>query len=163
YTLAEHEITIEVHETVELRAELERVVDTTGWISADLHVHAIPSPDAPSPLEDRVLSLAGAGVEVAVATDHNVVTDYGPTIVALGLEQEIASIVGDEITTREPHYGHFNVFPLPSGAAPIPWKKTTPKDMFDAARALAPSGRDIVVQVNHPRMGEIGYLELLRF
>ncbi len=62
------------------------MVDTRGWISADLHVHAVPSLDAPTPLVERVRSLAAAGVEVAVATDHNVVTDYAPAIRERGLE-----------------------------------------------------------------------------
>jgi hypothetical protein len=162
YSTFERQIEIEAGEKVEIEAEIERVVDTKGWISADLHVHAMPSPDAPAPLSERVLSLAGAGVEVAVATDHNVITDYGPAVRALRLEHEIASIVGDEVTTREPFYGHFNAFPLPASAAPIPWKKTTPKAIFDAARALSPGGEPIVVQVNHPRMGDIGYFDLLR-
>ena len=43
------------------RATLDRVVDTRGWISADLHVHAVPSPDAPTLLDDRVRSLAAVG------------------------------------------------------------------------------------------------------
>ena len=29
-------------------------------------------------------------------------------------------VVGDEITTKETFFGHFNAFPLPVGAAPIP-------------------------------------------
>jgi len=136
--------------------------DTSGWISADLHVHAVPSPDAPTLLDDRVRSLAASGVEVAAATDHNAVTDYGPTIRALGAQRWLASIVGDEVTTRGVELGHFNVFPLAAGDAPVPYANTTPHDIFAAARAAAPQDRDKVVQVNHPRMGSIGYFELLR-
>ena len=40
--------------------------------------------DAPSLLSDRIRSLVAAGVEVAVATDHNAVTDYRPTNPELG-------------------------------------------------------------------------------
>lgn len=158
FTAVEKEITAVAGRVVEVRAELSRAVDTTGWISADLHLHAVPSPDAPQPLADRVRALAASGVEVAVATDHNKVTDYKETITSLGLTQKLASIVGDEVTTRDPPLGHFNVFPLPPSAAPIPWAGVSPKGLFDAARAAGAG----IVQVNHPRMGDIGYFELLR-
>ena len=161
YTDAEQEITVAAGALVEVKAELERVVDTRGWITADLHLHAVPSPDAPQLLEDRIRALVATGIEVGVATDHNAVTDYGPTIRAMGLEREIASVVGDEMTTKDPYFGHFNAFPLVSGSPPIPWKGTTPRRMFAAARAAGPAGLTPIVQVNHPRMGDIGYFDLL--
>jgi hypothetical protein len=163
YTVREQTITIDANRTVAIAATLERVVDTRGWISADLHLHAVPSPDAPTLLEDRVRSLAAAGVEVAVATDHNAVTDYAPTIQSLGAQRWVASIVGDEVTTRGVELGHFNVFPLAAGSAPIRYESTTPRDIFVEARQAAPAGRDKIVQVNHPRMGRIGYFELIHF
>jgi hypothetical protein len=163
YDAVARSIDVKDDETVEIEAALERVVDTKGWISADLHVHQAPSPDAPSPLPDRVRSLAASGVEVAVATDHNKVTDYGPTIRQLHLENRMASVVGDEITTKEPALGHYNVFPLRADAFPVLYEKATPAAIFDAARQAGPPGLSPIVQVNHPRMGSIGYFELLRF
>ncbi|HTB76333.1 MAG TPA: CehA/McbA family metallohydrolase [Polyangiaceae bacterium] len=163
YTAQEQTLAVADGATATIDATIERVVDTRGWISADLHVHAVPSPDAPTLLDDRVRSLAASGVEVAAATDHNAVTDYGPTIRALGAQRWLASIVGDEVTTRGVELGHFNVFPLAEGDSPVPFANTTPHDIFAAARAAAPQDRDKVVQVNHPRMGSIGYFELLRF
>jgi hypothetical protein len=167
YTQYETDLTIAADKATELDAELDHVVDTQGWITADLHVHAVPSPDAPVPLEERVQSLAAAGVEVAVATDHNGVTDYGPAIRERGLSPWLASIVGDEVTTRGAPLGHFNVFPLAPGAAPIAFDHVTPQALVAAARA-APAGADggagdKIVQLNHPLMGSIGYLELLHF
>ncbi len=162
YTLAERPFEIADGGSATIEARLDRVVDTQGWISADLHVHAVPSPDAPTLLDDRVRSLAASGVEVAAATDHNAVTDYGPTIRALGAGEWLASIVGDEVTTRGVELGHFNVFPLAAGEAAIPFEGTTPHAIFAAARAAAPHDRDKIVQVNHPRMGSIGYFELIR-
>jgi hypothetical protein len=161
YTDLEQEITVAASAVAEVKAELERVVDTRGWISADLHLHAVPSPDAPQLLEDRIRALVAAGVEVGVATDHNAVTDYAPTIQSMGLGREIASVVGDEITSKEPYFGHFNTFPLPSGSPPIPWKGVTPRRIFATAHAAGPPGETPLVQVNHPRMGDIGYFELL--
>ena len=160
YSLDERTITVKTGETVKLAAKLERVVDTAGWLSADLHVHALPSFDAPVLLEDRVRSLAAVGVEVAVATDHNAVTDYQPAIAALALGPWLASVVGDEVTTVEPRLGHFNVFPLAAGSRPLVYRHARPSEIFAAARRAAPAG---VVQVNHPRMGDIGYFELFHF
>jgi hypothetical protein len=161
YTQAEEDIVVQEGKTTAVEAELARVVDTSGWISADLHVHAMPSPDAPSPLADRVVALAAAGVEVAVATDHNAITDYGPMIRERGLGTWLASIVGDEVTTRGVLMGHFNVFPLPPAAEPIAFDRVTPSALLASAREGAADPR--IVQMNHPRMGSIGYLELLRF
>jgi hypothetical protein len=163
YSAREETISVRPGATTRLEAKLERVVDTTGWISADLHVHAVPSPDAPTLLEDRVRSLVASGVEVAVATDHNAVTDYGPTIRQLGASSWLASIVGDEVTTRGNELGHFNVFPLVAGGPAVAYADTTPGEIFAAARAADPSATPKVVQVNHPRMGRIGYFELIRF
>ena len=161
YTDLEQDVTVAPLAVAEVKAELERVVDTSGWISADLHLHAVPSPDAPQLLEDRIRALVAAGVEVGVATDHNAVTDYAATIQSMGLGREIASVVGDEITTKEPFLGHFNAFPLPRGSLPIPWKGVTPRRLFAAVRAAGPPGQIPLVHVNHPRMGDIGYFDLL--
>ena len=158
YSRHDQQITISRGEPITVEAVLERVVDTTGWLAADLHVHAHPSFDAPVQLEDRVRSLAGVGVEVAVATDHNAVTDYTPAIRALALEPFLMSIVGDEITTEDTRLGHFNLFPLPAGSPPVRWRNIAPAQLVAAARARSPHG---VLQVNHPRMGSIGYFNVL--
>jgi hypothetical protein len=158
YTRHVEKIVVKTDAAVTIEAKLERVVDTGGWISADLHVHAMPSWDAPATLNERVLSLAGVGVEVGVATDHNAVTDYGPAITSLGLASHVASLVGDEVTTEETMLGHFNVFPLEPGSEPIAHEHVHPHDLFEVARRRANGG---VIQVNHPRMGDIGYFELL--
>src|SRR6266571_2683242 len=55
-----------------VRASLGHVVDTPGWISADFHVHASPSPDSVVPLRDRVFEFVSDGVEIITGTDHNV-------------------------------------------------------------------------------------------
>ncbi|MEZ4442734.1 MAG: CehA/McbA family metallohydrolase [Polyangiaceae bacterium] len=157
YGRVERDLEIRAGEATSFDAKLVREVDTAGWLSADLHVHAMPSWDAPASLEDRVRSLAAVGVEVAVATDHNAVTDYGPAIRRLGLDAHLASVVGDEVTTEHPDLGHFNVFPLVP-PSPLPHAEMDPHELFAAARRRSPNG---VLQVNHPRMGSIGYFELL--
>jgi hypothetical protein len=163
YTLHEQDVTVFADKTATIDARLERVVDTQGWISADLHVHAAPSPDAPTPLAERMRTLAAAGVEVAVATDHNAITDYTDAIRETGLGPWLTSVVGDEVTTHGVPLGHFNVFPLRAGSAPVEAEKVAPPALIAAARAAPPADRPKIIQLNHPRTGSIGYFELFHF
>jgi hypothetical protein len=159
-------------------AVLHRVVDTTDWISADLHVHSINSVDAFMPLDQRVTAAAAEGLEVAVATDHNYVTDYAPVIAALGLQDWIQGVVGVELSTLE--MGHFNAFPLgydisspsrfpfvsvcnPAEAKKVnrtafDWVECTPQELFENVRQLGRYGaNETILQVNHPRDTMLGY------
>jgi len=105
--------------TTPLNTTLRHVVDTTGYMSADFHVHSGRSFDASAPLEARVNAFASEGVDVMVATDHDMISDYMPAINHLKMTPFITSIVGDEVTTsvsRPPYmanmWGHFNSWPL---------------------------------------------------
>ena len=146
-------------EVVELQAEIAPVIDTEGTLSADFHVHAINSPDSPVPNDQRVLTFLGEGVDVLVSTDHDFITDFAPTIAALGAGAELASMVGLELTTFD--YGHYNGYPVtrqansPNGGA-FDWAGgtgpgKTPGEIFQWFKAANPA--DVVVQVNHPNSG----------
>jgi hypothetical protein len=162
YGVTEAEILVRPGETPPLAIDPPvRVLDTPGWISADLHVHAAPSDDSALPLATRVTSYVAEGAEVLVATDHDHVTDYGPVIRAMGLAPQLASVIGQEITssvsTPEAPYtfGHANAFPLPyrpteyrKGAIPNEGRRL--RQVIDEVRAL---GGDRIVQLNHARSG----------
>ena len=75
------------------------VVPTPGVLGCDLHVHARPSFDTPVTPEDRVLSLAAAGIDFAVPTEHNIIGDYSSAIDTLGLRSDFLSVTGVEVTT----------------------------------------------------------------
>lgn len=146
----------------EVVARLRRELDRGPWIACDLHLHAEPSNDSQVSLRDRIAALAAEGIGFAVATDHNHVTDYADTVRAMRLE--MGTVTGVEVTTAEPAFGHFNVYPfpldpgLPGNGAPE-FTGLTPQALFDAVRA---EGR--IVQVNHPRFGGgIGYFEVTGF
>jgi predicted metal-dependent phosphoesterase TrpH len=141
-----------------VRAALAHVVDTPGWISADLHVHASPSADSVVPMRDRIYEFVTDGVEIIAGTDHNVVSDYQPVIAELGVGEYIAALIGDEVTTNG--WGHFGVFPIEqhrdrSGHGAFHVHGRTAREMFADIHDEAP---DAIIQVNHPRIdNEIGY------
>ena len=152
YEIAERELDVSAAIGETSHATLKRVVDTRGWLSCDFHVHAAPSHDSSVTLDDRVVSLLAEGVEFAVPTDHNHVTDYVPSIVGLSAEHELGTTSGVEITTLA--WGHFNAFPYPVAQPPPPSAGVTPLEIFASVRERAPSA---VIQVNHPRMPGVGY------
>lgn len=100
---------------VDLR--IRRQVDTRGFVAADTHIHTITfSGHGDASVEERMLTLAGEGVELAVATDHNHFTDYTPFQAKLELNPFFTPVTGNEVTTKN---GHFCAFPFqPGGAVP---------------------------------------------
>jgi hypothetical protein len=164
YSLLQTALEVTSRSTAVASGTLRRVVDAKGWISADFHLHAAPSPDAPVPLEARVASLMCEGVDLAVATDHNRITDYRPYIHAAGGDDRLATMAGVEVTTAPPpSWGHFNAFPFappdraPEDSAP-PYYDISPVNMLAEVRARGAR----VIQVNHGRMSpSIGYFDLV--
>jgi hypothetical protein len=137
---------------------LTRVVDTTGWMSMDGHVHHEDSIDSSLPLNERLNSVAGEGVEIAISTNHNFVSDWRPTVEALSLDSWMTTFIGIEFTTLET--GHFNSYPLKYPEAPIThgsfnWFGRPPKDLFAGLRAIGDG--DSMVVCNHPRDFNMGY------
>lgn len=152
FDVVESTVDVSSSEGATFRARLRRSVKTDDWVAADLHLHADPSGDSEVPLEDRVTALLAEGVEVAAATDHNHVTDYAPAVQTLGAQGAIDTAPGIEVTTSE--FGHFNAYPYPIGAELPPAYEAPPRTLLPWIREHAPGA---VIQVNHPRMGDIGY------
>lgn len=158
-------VSITAGATAKIDAVLHKVVDTSGHLCGDFHVHAINSPDAPVPNVDRVLSMAAEGVDVMVSTDHDYVTDFGPAIAAAKAEAVLAAIPGVELTTFD--YGHYNGFPMPvkagdlNGGAPD-WGNAEKAGMTPAqiAQALGAPDPARVAQINHPDGGYWKVVEL---
>ena len=163
YSVDRIEVQVEAGQTKQIASTLIREVETPGYVSADFHLHAKPSLDSDLPLDERVLSIVGEGVEVLVSTDHNYITDYAPTISDLELNQWATSMIGLELTTLES--GHFNGYPLKRelGAmtkGAFEWSMRPPDDLFASVRALGSLGpENTIVQVNHPRDSILGYFD----
>ncbi len=171
YEIATSEpFTIDENTGAKVDLVLVRSVDTTGWISADLHVHSVPSHDSGVGLADRVRTMAAEGVEFFAATDHDYVTDFAPTIEALGLEPWVQSAIGNEVTTVE--IGHFLGFPLAhdflaesgAGREEMDWTGKTPGSIVTTLREMgARDGYEPAVFVGHPRDGILGYFDQYGF
>lgn len=153
FSVAWQKVHVSSDHPVSLRLELKREVQAAGWFTGDFHVHANPSDDSMVTLRDRVTSLVAEGIQLVAATDHNVITDYSPTVREMKLEKQIFAVAGDELTTVK--WGHFNVFPLIphpderwGGARSVLHK--TPDQIFAEARAQD-HGSDKIIEVNHPR------------
>ena len=154
-------VVLESGKAISRSVQLRRTVETNGWISGDFHMHAANSTDSDVSLRQRVLTVAGEGVEYVVASDHNVITDYAPAIAAMNLVGWLSSSVGNEVTSFE--MGHFNGYPLrvdPGNVrgGDILWAGKTPQEVFDQIRAHGSDGpENTIVQVNHPRQALVGY------
>ena len=164
YDLHREVLELSAGQTTTVTATLSRVVDLPGYVSADLHVHTVNSMDSPIPGQDRVLTFAGEGVDLLVATDHDYITDLQPAIRAAGLEKYLSSMIGEELTFFD--LGHFNAYPLKLDASAVQGgafdpglgegRKMVPQDMFAGLRILGAVDKP-VVQVNHGRSLLFGY------
>jgi hypothetical protein len=151
YELEQARVVVRRGGSTEVPIRLRRVVRWPGWASADLHVHSEASFDCPHTAQERLSAASALDVDLIAATDHNAVTTYPPSTVL--------TVRGEEVTSEGRQIGHFNVFPLPSGE-PLRWRDTTPTQIFAAARRAG--GAQVLIQVNHPRMGSIGYFDQMK-
>jgi hypothetical protein len=126
---------------------IRREVPTDELIACDTHVHTLThSGHGDATIEERAITLAGEGIELPVATDHDYLTDdLAAAAGKLGVRAYFTPVVGDEVTTR---VGHFNAFPLPTDRPPPSNKPTDWAEILGGIRS-APGER--VVILNHPR------------
>ena len=167
YSLYQTSVTITAGATTNVAAEIARVIDTTGFVSSDFHVHGIASADSRVSHSDRVRQFAGEGIDNVVMTDHHAHTDLDPSIASLGFSSFLASTIGEEITTWDT--GHFNAYPMtvdptrPSGGS-TDWGVAAPAGMdfpsaghyvanpdeIEMLALTSPQATpDTVVQINH--------------
>jgi hypothetical protein len=167
WSLFSQAITVVGGATNNVNAQIAHVLDTTGFISSDHHVHAIASADSRVSNADRVRQFAGEGVDNIIITDHHHHTDLTPKITELGFTNFVNSTIGEEITTWDT--GHYNAYPMsidptrPSlgstdwgGAAPAGQDFPSagnyilePAQVENLALTEPSATADTVVQINH--------------
>lgn len=149
-------------DTTTINGPLARVLDTTGWISLDTHLHSEMSTDSVIPLDERLRAVAAEGVEVAISTDHDFLTDYQPIVDELELSPWLVPVIGVEASSFI--WGHLNSWPLevdedvPAHGAPV-WYQRSPGEVMTELRALGSPA----IQINHPRNSSTGLFELIDF
>jgi hypothetical protein len=144
--VATQQVHVASGQVVRLASGLYHEVATQGLVSCDTHVHTFThSGHGDATIEERMLTLAGEGIELPIATDHNLHIDYSATARRLGVTNYFTPVTGNEVTTAA---GHFNIFPVQPDARVPDFKITDWPRLMSAMRAT-PDVRVIVL--NHPR------------
>ena len=159
YSMDKRAVEILKNEQQELIFRIDRMVETPNLISVDPHMHTQKS-DGDIRIAERIKSVVAEGVEVAVATDHNYITDYYPVLQKLGLNKYLAVIKGNEVTISGLiHYNTYSLKYRPeeegNGAIYPVSEEVSP--LFDRSRKKDPKA---ILQVNHPRAGTTGYFNI---
>ena len=125
---------------------LEHQVPTEGLVSCDPHLHTLEfAGHGDATLVERLVSLAGEGVELAVSTEHNKHIDYSKEAHRIGAAKWFTSVLGCEVTTSQ---GHFNSFPIVPGS-PVAESKLRPWEQIFANIYQTPGVK--VCILNHAR------------
>lgn len=145
YGLDRARLTLRPGDMARKQLTIRREVPTPGHVSCDPHVHTLTySGHGDATIDERIVTIAGEGIELPVAAEHNRQVDYQPAAEKLGLRHYFTPVVGNEVTTP---VGHFNIFPVrPDG--PIPDFRV--KDWKSAFAGIGKTGAKVVI-LNHPR------------
>jgi hypothetical protein len=118
YSVATTEVDVTQGSNVSRRLAIRREVDTSGWAAMDTHVHTGTfAKHGDAGIDERMLTIAGEGIELPVSTEHNMLVDLDRDARAAGVRAHFTPVVGSEVTT--PSIGHFNVFPIPGNGKAI--------------------------------------------
>ena len=146
YGVATRTFTVAAGEHRRIALPLEREVPTPGLVAADSHIHTFTfSKHGDATVDERMLTIAGEGIELAVATDHNHHADFREPAARQGVAAHFTPVVGNEVTTP---VGHFNAFPVPV-AGPVPDVRI-PDWPHLLAHLHQVTGAQVVT-LNHPR------------
>jgi hypothetical protein len=146
YGLATQKASMVAGQTQTVRMQIRREVPTPGLVSSDTHVHTFTySRHGDATIDERVLTLAGEGIELPIATDHEYLTDSSEPARKMGVASYFTPVMGCEVTTAK---GHFNTFPI------VPGSRVPDNRILDWPRLMesirsTPGVR--VVVLNHPR------------
>lgn len=128
---------------------LKHEVDLKDWESVDTHVHTLEySGHGDATMRERILTIAGEGLDYAVITEHNKVVDILDAVKKMKMENWFTPIAGDELTTS---VGHFNLFPVSSPPSP------DVKNWQKVKESITRHGEVKVVILNHARDEHSGF------
>ncbi|MEM6690249.1 MAG: CehA/McbA family metallohydrolase [Planctomycetota bacterium] len=152
------QLDIEEGQRLPLEVRLRRVVDTAGWVSAELHSHSTPSGDNTSSQRGRVENLVCEHIEFGPCTEHQRIESYEDFLEELDALDLMATCSGMELTGGPLPINHQNVFPLKwrpyvqAGGGP----RTDRNPIAQIQRiAMWDGGSSKVVQINHPNLHQM--------
>lgn len=152
YSVASRRINVLPGNPSTVNFDLKPQVNTEGWVSIDSHIHVLDfSGHGDSSVDERMLTIAGEGLELAISTDHNKHADYAPAASKMKVDHRFTTVIGNEVTTKA---GHFNAFPIAAGSAIPDYKQTNWTRLLKGIRGT--KGVQ-VIQLNHPRNVHGGY------
>lgn len=162
YTLDQRVVEILKGSLQEIVFQIDKIIETTGLISVDPHMHTLNS-DGSMTVAERIKSVVAEGVDVAISTDHNYLSDYPSVLKQLGLGEYMAVLIGQEVSpldVNQIYMPEFNRFPLRmreeepgNGAIDIRFFENN-APIFAESRKKDPGA---LIQVNHPRARGYGY------
>jgi len=162
YTLDRRVVEVQKDSLQEIDFQIDKIIETTNLISVDLHMHTLNS-DGSITIAERIKSVAAEGVDVAVSTDHNYISDYVSVLKKLGLSEYISVLNGQEVTPLD--VNHVDLpeiirFPLRlrdnepgNGAIDIGFYEDN-APVIKESRKRDPGA---LIQANHPRRRGYGY------
>ena len=146
YSVATQRVAVVTGRVTPVNLAIDRQVPTPGLIACDTHIHTLTySKHGDATLDERMITIAGEGIELAVATDHNHHADYSEAAVRTRLQNHFTSVIGNEVTTKA---GHFNAFPIQLGS-PVVDHRSEDWPTLMAAMRRTPGVQ--VITLNHPR------------
>jgi hypothetical protein len=121
------------------------------WL--DLHQHSLAF-DGLTPPRDLVAANLAAGLAAVFLSDHDC-TRWHTAVEGAAGDAGLPLVASVEVS---PPWGHFNVFPLPSGT-PFPADLRHDRATEEAIGRFA-GQFDAMVQLNHPWEGDSGYMSI---
>jgi hypothetical protein len=152
YSVDSVRIAVKPGDAIRKTLAIRREVPTPGYVSSDTHIHTLTfSGHGDCTIDERVLTIAGEGIGLPIATDHNRQIDYNAVAVKHGVSKYFTPVVGNEVTTA---IGHFNIFPTPISEQVPDYRAKDWKTIF--ASIDRETGAKVVI-LNHPRDLHSGY------
>ncbi len=131
---------------------LRRQVPTPGLVACDTHLHTFQfARHGDCNLTERLISIAGEGVELPISTEHDQHIDYAPEAARIGASAYFTPVVGCEVTTHE---GHFNSWPIEPDSPPAEHKLRPWKEIF--RNIYGTPGVEVCI-LNHGRDSHRGF------
>jgi hypothetical protein len=133
--------------------KIRREVQTPGLVTSDTHIHTFThAKHGDATVDERMLTLAGEGIELPISTEHNMLVDFVEPAKRLGVANYFTPVIGCEVTTKA---GHFNVFPVQAGSEVPDSRLTDWRQLMKSIRSTP--GVQIAI-LNHPQDVHSGFV-----